>query len=57
MVITTKGFTYSLSDRQLDDIFDGGNMVPHENVYIRKINLDKSALIHVYLQKRSSEQH
>jgi len=32
-----KEFTYRESDRQLDDIFEGGNMVPHENVYIRKI--------------------
>jgi len=42
MVTTTKGFTYSYSNRQLGDIFDGGNMVPHESVsYIRKINLQK----------------
>jgi len=25
--------------RQLDDIFDGGNTIAHENVHIRKINL------------------
>jgi len=29
-----KEFTYRQSDRQLDDIFEGGNTVPHENVYI-----------------------
>jgi len=57
MVTATKGFMYSKSDRQLDDIFEGGNMVPHESVYIWKINLQKSATIHVYLKKRSSEQH
>ena len=34
MVTATKGFMYSKSDRQLDDIFEGGNMVPHESVYI-----------------------
>jgi len=33
---------YRQSDRQLDDIFEGGNTVPHENVYIRKINLQKT---------------
>jgi len=31
-IIIKKEFTYRLSDRQLDDIFEGGNMVPHENV-------------------------
>ena len=34
--------TYSQSDRQLDDIFERGNAVPHENEYIRKINLQKT---------------
>jgi len=42
VVTMTKEFTYSNSDRQLDDIFEVGNMVPQENVYIRKINLQKS---------------
>ena len=36
-----KEFTYRWSGRQLDDIFEGGNTVPHENVYIRKTNLLK----------------
>ena len=36
-VTIKKEFTY----RQLDDIFKGGNTVPHENVYIQKINLQK----------------
>jgi len=31
-----------LSDWQLDDIFEGSNTVPHENVYIRKTNLLKT---------------
>ena len=34
--------TYSQSDRQLDDIFERGNAVPHENEYIRKINLQET---------------
>jgi len=33
---------YSQSDGELDDIFEGGNTVPHENVYIRKTNLQKT---------------
>jgi len=41
VVTITKQFTCSWSDQQLDDIFEGGNMVPQENVYIRKINLQK----------------
>jgi len=40
--IVKKEFTYRYSDRQLDDIFEGNNMVPHENVYIRETNLIKS---------------
>jgi len=36
-----KEFTY----RQLDDIFEGGNTVPYENVYIRKTGLQKSLVI------------
>jgi len=35
-------FTYSSLDRQLDDISEGGNTVLHENIYIRKINLQKT---------------
>jgi len=31
-IIMKKEFAYRLSDRQLDDIFEVGNMVPHENV-------------------------
>jgi len=26
----------------MDDIFEGGNTVPHENVYIRTIKLQKA---------------
>jgi len=39
-----KEFTYRQSDRQLGDIFEGGNTVPHDNVwaYIRKTNLQKT---------------
>ena len=33
---------YSSSDRQPDDITESGNMVLHENVYIWKINLQKT---------------
>jgi len=33
VVVITKEFTFSLSGRQLDDIFGGGNTVAHENVY------------------------
>jgi len=43
VTITIKNkFTYRQSDRQLDDIFEGGNTVPHENVYIRKTNTLKT---------------
>jgi len=35
-------FTYSSSDRQLDDIFEGGNMTSHGNVYIRKTKPQKT---------------
>ena len=41
-ITAKKEFMYSLSDRQLDDIFEGGNTVPHENLYIRKTNLLKT---------------
>jgi len=41
VVTTTKEFTYSESDRQLDDIVECGNTVPHENICIRKTNLQK----------------
>ena len=41
-ITTKKEFTYRQSDRQLDDIFEGGNTVPHENLYIRKTNLLKT---------------
>jgi len=37
----TKEFTCSYSDRQLDYRFEGGKTVPHDNVYSRKINLQK----------------
>ena len=36
VVTLAKEFTYSWSDRQLDDIFENSNMVSHENVYILK---------------------
>ena len=32
LVTTKKEFTYSKSDCQVDAMFEGGNMVPHENV-------------------------
>ena len=32
----TRGYYYY---KKLDDIFEGGNTVPHENLYIRKTNL------------------
>jgi len=35
-ITTKKELTYRSSDRQLDDIFEGGNTVHHENLYIRK---------------------
>jgi len=41
VVTITKEFTYSSSDQQLEDISEDGNTVLHENVYIRKINLQK----------------
>jgi len=41
VVTITKEFTYSSSDRQLDDISESANTVLNENVYIRKINLQK----------------
>jgi len=42
VVTITKEFTYSSSDRQLDDTAEKGNSILHENVYIRKINLQKT---------------
>jgi len=41
-VTAKKEFTYRSSDRQLDDIFEGANTVPHENLCIRKTNLLKA---------------
>ena len=38
----TKEFMYSSSDRQLEDISEGSNTVLYENVYIWKINLQKT---------------
>jgi len=38
VVAVKKEFTYSYSDQQTNDIFESGNTVPHENVYIRKMN-------------------
>ena len=40
-IATVKEFTYRYTDGQLDDIFEWGNTVPHENLYIRKTNLLK----------------
>ena len=37
VVTMTKKFPYSSSDRQPDNISEGGNTVLHENVYIRRI--------------------
>jgi len=34
VVIITKEFTYSPSDRELEDISEGSNTVLYENVYI-----------------------
>jgi len=42
VITISKEFTYSSSDRQLEDISEGGNTVLHENVSIRKINLQKT---------------
>jgi len=41
IIIIKKEFTYGQSDRQVDDIFEGGNRVPHENGCIRKTNVQK----------------
>jgi len=41
-ITAKKEFTYRSPDRQLDGIFEGGNTVPHENLYIRKTNLLKT---------------
>ena len=41
-VTVTYEFTYSSSDRLVDDTFKSGNTVPHENVFIRKLNLQKT---------------
>jgi len=43
VVAITKEFTYSSSDRQLEDISEGSNTDMHENAYFRKINLQKNA--------------
>jgi len=37
-----QGVYIQLSDRQPDDSFEGGKTVPHENVYVRKINLQET---------------
>jgi len=37
--------------RSTDDIFESGNMVPHENVCIRKINLQKTSINHGILRR------
>jgi len=42
-VTITKEFTYSSSDRQLEDISENGNTVLHGNVYIPKNRLTKNA--------------
>jgi len=42
VITITKVFTYSSSDRQPEDISEGSNTVLHENVYIRKLNLQKT---------------
>jgi len=42
-----KELTYRSADRQLDDIFEGGNTAPHENLHIRKTNLVKKLEITV----------
>jgi len=42
VVTITKEFTYSSSDRQLEDISEGIKVNLHENVYFRKINLRKT---------------
>jgi len=41
VVSIPKEFTCSSSDRQLEDISEGSNTDQHENVYFRKINLNK----------------
>jgi len=37
-----KEFAYSSSDRQLDGIAENGSSVLHEDVYIRKVKLQKT---------------
>jgi len=39
------------SDQQLDDSFEGGNKIPHKNVYIQKTNLQKTLEI-MEIQRR-----
>ena len=45
VVTITKEFTHSSSDRQLEDISEGSNTDLHENMYFRKINLQKTLQI------------
>jgi len=55
IIITTKGVyvrIIRLTARRY--IFEGGNTVPHEDVYIRKTNLE-NARNHGYSTKRISE--
>jgi len=54
-VTLTKEFTSSSSDRQLEDISEGGNTVLHENVYIQ-INLKNARNLGNWT-KRTSELH
>jgi len=44
-VTTKKELTWRKSDREIDDVLEGGNTAPHENVYIRKTNLLKTLQI------------
>jgi len=46
-VTLRKELTYCWSDGQLDDIFEDGNTVPHQNLYIEKVNLQKTLEITV----------
>jgi len=53
-IIIKMEFTYRLSDRQLDDIFERGNTVPHEHAYTQR-ETTKNARNHGNLTKRTSE--
>ena len=59
MVTVTKEFTYaySQSDRQLDDVFDGGNTVPHEKKIYSQKKTTSNVKNYGNFGKRTSELH